>query len=76
VNYFLLEKVMQANQGIVDRNSQDLRVRWVPRCYARAAMMDNADQAHIDRQCAAALIVLSVMTCGAVFLVVHGGWGF
>ena len=67
---------MQANQGIPDRNSQHLRVRRVPRCYARAATLDDAEQARIDRQCAAALIVLSVMTCGAVFLIVHGGWGF
>ena len=63
---------MQANQGIADRNSQDLRVRRVPRCYARAATMDDTEQAHIDRQCAAALIVLSVMTCGTVFLAQAG----
>jgi hypothetical protein len=67
---------MRASQGIPDGNLQGLRVRRVPRCYARAATMDNADQAHIDTQCAAAFIVLGVMTCGAVFLVVHGGWGF
>jgi hypothetical protein len=39
-------------------------------------MTDDVDQTSIDTQSAAALTVLSVVTCVAVFVFVHGGWVF
>jgi len=74
----LLEEVMQVNQPMQDRNSQDLRLRPsnAPRCYTRAVTSADIDQARTDRQCTAALMLLSVTTCAALFVVAYGGWGF
>jgi hypothetical protein len=74
----LLEEVMPANQPMPDRNWQDeyAHARRTPRCYARAATSDDIDQARADTQCTAVLMLLSVLTCAAVFAVAYGGWGF
>lgn len=68
---------MPANQHMPDSNLEHLRVRArrAPLCYSRQARSDGIE-ARIDAQSGAVLMVLSVATCAATFLVVYGGWQF
>ena len=67
---------MPANQHISQRTFEHLRVRarTPPLCYSRQPTSDGIDKARIDAQSSTVLMVLSVATCVATFLVVYGGW--
>jgi hypothetical protein len=69
---------MSANKHMADNNLQLLRVRarTAPLCYSRQATSEVIDQARINAQSNAVLMMFSVMTCAAAFLVVYGGWSF
>ena len=56
---------------------QQLRVRTrkAPLCYSRDATSLDTQQARVDAQSKAAVVVLGVVTCVAAFLVASGGWG-
>ena len=64
------------NQQISQRSFEDLRVRarTAPLCYSRQPTADGIHKARIDAQSSTVLMVLSVATCVATFLVVYGGW--
>jgi len=64
------------NQPNSQRSFEHLRVRarTAPLCYSRQPTADGIDKARIDAQSSTVLMVLSVATCVATFLVVYGGW--
>lgn len=62
----------QAEHGL---HPSRIRVRKAPLCYSRAATAVDSQQARIDAQSNAALVMLGAVTCAAAFLVVYGGWG-
>jgi hypothetical protein len=69
---------MSAHEHIPASNLLDMhiRARRVPLCYSRGTTSEAIDQARIDAQSNAVLMMFSVMTCAAAFLVVYGGWSF
>lgn len=63
---------MSANHQTLDHLR--IRARGAPLCYSRHAPSDTIDQERINARSSAAVMMLSVMTCAAAFVIAYGGW--